>query len=129
MYKENVKSCPVALTLGILGGKWKLVVLHNLIRGTKRFGELETNIPEITPRMLIKVLKELEEQKIVYRKVYPTVPPKVEYSITEFGKTLLPLLKEISKWGERYLAMLNGENGETASVALCDEALETADAV
>ncbi|MBC7920205.1 MAG: helix-turn-helix transcriptional regulator [Ferruginibacter sp.] len=97
------KICPVEFTLALLGGKWKLVVLYQLSRGTKRFKELEKLIPSVTPRMLIKVLKELEEQGVVHRELYPVIPPKVEYSLTEEGCTVLPLIREIKRWGSSYL--------------------------
>lgn len=97
------KICPVAFTLDLLGGKWKLVVLYQLSQGTRRFRELQRLIPLVTPRMLIKVLKELEEQGVIHREIYPVVPPKVEYSLTEQGRTVLPLIREIKQWGSSYL--------------------------
>jgi DNA-binding HxlR family transcriptional regulator len=100
MKKTEKKFCSVTHALVIIGGKWKIVVISYLVNAeTLRYHELEKLIPAVTPKMLVKVLKELEEEKLVKRKVYAEVPPRVEYSITELGKTLLPLLAEIRKWG------------------------------
>lgn len=97
------ESCTVKATLRILTGKWKILILYGLWEGTKRFNELRRLIPEITQRMLTNQLRELEEDKIILRKVYAEVPPKVEYSLTEIGKTLTPVLLELKKWGACYI--------------------------
>jgi DNA-binding HxlR family transcriptional regulator len=100
MKKSEKKFCSVTHTLVIIGGKWKIVVISYLVNaGILRYSELEKLIPNVTPKMLIKVLKELEEEKLIKRKVYAVVPPKVEYSITELGKSLIPLITEIRNWG------------------------------
>jgi DNA-binding HxlR family transcriptional regulator len=100
MKKSEKNFCSVTHTLVIIGGKWKIVVISYLVNaGTLRYSELEKLIPNVTPKMLIKVLKELEEEKLIKRKVYAVVPPKVEYSITELGKSLIPLITEIRNWG------------------------------
>jgi DNA-binding HxlR family transcriptional regulator len=100
MKKSEKNFCSVTHTLVIIGGKWKIVVISYLVNaGTLRYNELEKLIPGVTPKMLIKVLKDLEEEKLIKRKVYAEVPPKVEYSITELGKTLVPLITEIRNWG------------------------------
>ncbi len=100
MKKSEKKFCSVTHALVIIGGKWKIVVISYLVNaGVLRYSELEKLIPDVTPKMLIKVLKELEDEKLIKRKVYAVVPPKVEYSITELGRTLVPLITEIRNWG------------------------------
>lgn len=92
--------CRVDDALEIIVGKWKpLILLHLLKEGTQRFSELKRSLPEITQRILTKTLRELEEEDIVERKVYPQVPPKVEYSITEYGRSLEPILVAMHEWG------------------------------
>ena len=103
MYKINGKEypCCTSVTMGIIGGKWKSVILFHLIETTLRYNELRHKIPNVTERTLSLQLKDLEKDGIIKRKVYTTKPPlKVEYSLTDFGKTLIPLLKSISNWGE-----------------------------
>ncbi|GAL01960.1 transcriptional regulator [Nonlabens ulvanivorans] len=86
--------------MGIIGGKWKTVIIYHLIEGPLRYNELRKEMPTVTERTLSLQLKTLEEDGIVERKVYTTKPPlKVEYSLTEFGKTLIPLIKSIADWG------------------------------
>lgn len=93
-------SCPVEYAVAILSGKWKIRILHALIKESpKRFKELEREITGITPTMLTAQLRELEQDGIIGRKIYPTVPPQVEYALTEFGKTTLPMMQEIKIWG------------------------------
>lgn len=87
----------------VIGGKWKGVILFHLLGGTKRFNELMRLIPGVTQRMLTRQLRELEGDGIVARKVYAEVPPKVEYSLTEFGLTLKPLLRDLQRWGSASL--------------------------
>ena len=95
--------CRVEDALGILVGKWKpIILLHLLQGGTKRFSELKRDMPEITQKMLTKQLRELESEEIVKRVVYAQVPPKVEYSITEYGKTLEPILEAMHEWGTKH---------------------------
>lgn len=92
-------GCPVEACLEVIGGKWKGVVLFHLLGGTKRFNELRRLVPGVTQRMLTRQLRELEEDGVVARKVYPEVPPKVEYALTDFGRTLEPLLHQLQRWG------------------------------
>lgn len=94
--------CSTEVALEIIGGKWKLVILHNLFDGTKRFGELRRAMPHVTQRMLTRQLRELEEDGLVHRKVYAQVPPKVEYSLTETGESLETIVSQIDEWGEWY---------------------------
>jgi len=100
---EEYLNCPFHLAMNTLEGKWKFAILYVLLdKGTLRFKELERAIPDISTRMLVKELKHLEEKKVVIRKAYATVPPKVEYSLSEIGKSLSPVIESISNWGESY---------------------------
>ena len=106
MPKFNGKEypCCTTLTMGIIGGKWKAAILYNLIAGTLRYNELRKLMPTITERTLSLQLKKLEEDGVIQRKVYTSKPPlKVEYSLTEFGETLIPLLKAIVDWAKYVL--------------------------
>ena len=101
---EKMFNCEKELTLSIIGGKWKMLVLWHLGKeGTKRFGELKALMPGITQRMLVNQLRELEDHLIVHREVYPVVPPKVEYSLTEQGRSLMPILDSMYEWGKIYI--------------------------
>lgn len=106
-------NCEKELTLAVIGGKWKMLILWHLGKeGTKRFNELKTLLPGITQRMLVNQLRELEGDLIIHREVYPVVPPKVEYSLTEHGKSLLPILELMYQWGKNYMESieLNKDN-------------------
>ncbi|MCU9615330.1 helix-turn-helix transcriptional regulator [Caldibacillus lycopersici] len=95
--------CRVEDALEIIVGKWKpIILLHLLKNGTMRFSEIKRSVPEITQKMLTKHLRELEEEDIIERVVYPQVPPKVEYSITEYGKSLEPILAAMHEWGTKH---------------------------
>lgn len=96
-------KCPIQAVVDIVGGKWKLSILYQLFQGTKRYGELKRLVPEATERMLTLQLRELEACGIVQRTVYPEVPPKVEYSLTELGLSLEPVLQTMLDWSEKYL--------------------------
>lgn len=111
----RVYHCAMDVTMDYIGGKWKSVVLWYLRKGPLRFSELKKVIPQITEKMLSLQLKQLEADGIVKRKVYPEVPPKVEYCLTDEGKTLLPLLEEMAKWGRRK-GKSDGEIVESKSV-------------
>lgn len=97
-YDSN-EGCPVEATLELIGGKWKGVALWHLSGGTLRFTELRRATGTVTPRMLTRQLRELEADGLVAREVFPVVPPKVEYSLTERGRTLIPLLTALHDWG------------------------------
>jgi DNA-binding HxlR family transcriptional regulator len=99
-------GCPVEACVEVIGGKWKGVILFHLLGGTKRFNELSRLMPAVTQRMLTRQLRELEADRVVERKVYAEVPPKVEYSLTEFGKTLEPVLRTLQGWGVNYLEQI-----------------------
>jgi DNA-binding HxlR family transcriptional regulator len=99
----EIEACPVQATLRVIGGKWKLPLLWYLRDGRMRYSELQKAIPGITPKMLAEQLRELERDGLVLRKVYPVVPPKVEYSLTAYGRTLDPILAAMGNWGDRHL--------------------------
>lgn len=92
----------VKTTLDVIGGKWKSLIMFMLTRETMRFSELQRSIDGITQKMLTQQLRELEADGLVNRKVYPQVPPKVEYSLTDYGRTLLPVLETMHKWGSSH---------------------------
>lgn len=94
-------GCPVEAALDVIGNKWKGIILFHLLSGTKRFNELKRLIPHVTQRILTLQLRELETDQIVMRKVYAQIPPKVEYSLTEHGKSLEPILLALRDWGEK----------------------------
>jgi len=100
-------GCPVEAALEAIGGKWKGVILYHLQGEPIRFNELRRLIPDISQRMLTRQLREMESDQIVYRKIYAEVPPKVEYSLTDFGKTLLPILSALQEWGSKYIDKLS----------------------
>lgn len=95
-------ECPVEITLDVIGGKWKGMVLYRLLDGTARFNEIRRAVPKATQRMLTLQLRELESDGVIRRKVYAEVPPKVEYSLTEFGLSLKPILLLMRDWGTQY---------------------------
>lgn len=97
------EGCPVEATLQVIGGKWKGVILYHLQSQTIRFNELRRMMPDITQRMLTKQLRELEADGLVARKVYAEVPPRVEYSMTDYGNTLKPVINALRKWGTVHL--------------------------
>ncbi|MEE2879351.1 MAG: helix-turn-helix domain-containing protein [Pseudomonadota bacterium] len=96
-------GCPVEAALEQIGGKWKGVTLFHLLDGVKRFNELQRDVGGVTQRMLTKQLRELEAAGLVHREVYPVVPPKVEYSLTEKGESLRPILMALKDWGETHI--------------------------
>ncbi len=101
--KKEKYQCPLEVTMDIIGGKYKGVIIGHLIDKTLRYSELKKLIPHATPKMLIQQLKELERDGIINRKLYPTVPPKTEYSLTQRGESLIPAIIELNKWGIQYL--------------------------
>jgi DNA-binding HxlR family transcriptional regulator len=100
----------VQTTLKVLGGKWKLLILWNLKDRVRRFSELKRLMPAISEKMLTQQLRELEKDGLVHRHVYPQVPPKVEYSFTDYGKSLEPILQVLCHWGEQHLQKLPDKN-------------------
>jgi DNA-binding HxlR family transcriptional regulator len=100
-YSLSVPGCPVEATLDMIGGKFKGMILFHLLDGTKRFGELRKHMPTVTQRTMTLQLRELEAIGIIHREVYAIVPPKTEYSLTEFGRSLEPVLRVMQEWGSK----------------------------
>jgi DNA-binding HxlR family transcriptional regulator len=99
---DQKTGCAVEASLALIGGRWKGVVLHWLLKGKKRFGELRRLLPNCTQRMLTLQLRELEEDGLVTRTVFAEVPPRVEYELTDFGRSLGPVIEALRSWGEQY---------------------------
>lgn len=98
-------SCAVESTIQVIGGRWKVLILQELFSGVKRFAQLHRALNGITQKMLTQQLRELEQDGIIHREVYPEVPPKVEYSLTPLGQTLRPVLNVMHEWGIQYLTL------------------------
>lgn len=96
-------NCPVEATLDLIGGKYKALILWHLNEATLRFNQLQKLIPKATPKMLTQQLRELESHNLLERTVYPVVPPKVEYSLTPFGSTLMPIIEGMYSWGKGFM--------------------------
>jgi DNA-binding HxlR family transcriptional regulator len=96
------EECSVRAALSVIGGKWKPVIARYLMLSTKRFGKLRREMPDVTQKMLTQQLREMERDGIVARRIYREVPPKVEYSLTPYGRTLRPVLEALCKWGENH---------------------------
>lgn len=105
--KEELPECPVATTLQLIGNKWKLLILRNLYMRPRRFNELQKSLNGISQKVLTESLRSMETDGIVVRTVYAEVPPKVEYSLSELGKTMNPILDAMEKWENDYKALLN----------------------
>ncbi|MDR1965315.1 MAG: helix-turn-helix transcriptional regulator [Synergistaceae bacterium] len=103
-------ECPLALSLDIIGGKWKALVMYHLRKGALRTGEIRRRIPKITQKMLTQQLRELESDGLVERRVFDTVPPRVEYSLTKLGETAKPLIGELCSWGSLYADYASSTN-------------------
>ena len=106
---ERTENCPVEATLDLIGGKYKALILWHLSEDKLRFSQLHKIIKSATPKMLTQQLRELETQELIHREVYPVIPPKVEYSLTETGRSLLPILVAMRDWGAEYLRSKNEE--------------------
>ena len=113
--KNTDYNCPVGATLELIGGKYKSLILWHLVDETLRFGELRKLIPQATPKMLTQQLRELEEANLLIRTVYPVVPPKVEYTLSELGVSIRPVLESMYAWGADYLA----ESGKDINCSMC----------
>ena len=100
-------NCPITNSLKLVGGKWKIAITYNLRKGPTRFGELKKALSPITQQMLTKQLREMERDKLVIRKVYEVVPPKVEYSLTDFGQSFMPVLNSLCKWSTEHQDLLH----------------------
>ena len=104
---ETANHCPVGATLDLIGGKYKALILWHLAKSKLRFSQLNKLIPGATAKMLTQQLREMEAQDLIHREVYPVVPPKVEYSLTDLGKSLMPVLIAMRDWGSEYLHKKN----------------------
>ncbi len=100
--KNNNATCAVEITLNVIGGRWKVLILQELFKGIRRFSKLHRALKGGTQKMLTQQLREMEKDGIIYRKVYPQVPPKVEYSLTPLGKSLKPILDAMHEWGAKH---------------------------
>ena len=101
---NTLPACPVETTLTLISSKWKVLILRDLLGGARRFGELRRSVGGVSQKVLTAQLREMEEDGLVDRKVYPEVPPRVEYSLTELGRSLEPVLSALWTWGEGYKA-------------------------
>lgn len=102
MMDKQLPACPVEVALLLIGDKWKVLILRELVEGKKRFGELKKAIGAVSQKMLTQQLRVMEQDGLVHRKVYPEVPPRVEYSLTSTGSSLKPILDAMNQWGESY---------------------------
>ena len=107
--KEELPACPVATTVQLIGSKWKLLILRNLLARPWRFNELKKNLEGISQKVLTDSLRSLEEDGIVTRTVYPEVPPRVEYSLSELGNSMRPIISAMEQWGLGYQAKVQRE--------------------
>ncbi|HZP84913.1 MAG TPA: helix-turn-helix domain-containing protein [Chthonomonadaceae bacterium] len=105
----NSGKCPAEVTLAVIGGRWKILILWHLFQKVKRFSELRRDIGGITQKMLTEQLRELERDGVIHRKVYPQVPPKVEYSLTPLGESLKPVVDAMAAWGLQQMQALGSE--------------------
>lgn len=100
--KQELPACPVEITMGLIGDKWKVLIIRDLLTGTKRFGELKKSLSGITQKVLTNNLRQMEASGLILRKVYSEVPPKVEYSLSDTGLSLKPILDSMVEWGNEY---------------------------
>ena len=105
----TLPACPVQTCLNFISDKWKILIIRDLIDGTKRFNELKKSLAPVTQKMLTQQLREMEQDGIINRKVYPVVPPKVEYSLTELGYSLVPVIEVMKKWGQDFKERIKNE--------------------
>lgn len=98
----TVQTCPVTLTTEIIGGKWKHLIIYLIASGIQRFGAMQRALPSISKNMLTQELRDLEKNGIISRKIYAEIPPKVEYSLTDWGRATLPILESMAAWGNQY---------------------------
>jgi DNA-binding HxlR family transcriptional regulator len=99
----NVENCPVTATMGVIGGKWKILILYLISNDINRFGKMGMVLKDISKQMLTTQLRELEQDGILERKIYPEIPPRVEYFLTERGRSLLPVIESMKEWGLQYV--------------------------
>ena len=99
---NKLHPCPVQTCLNFISDKWKILIIRDLLTGTKRFSELKKSLSPVTQKMLTQQLRQMEEDGLIHREVYPVVPPKVEYSLTDFGLSLKPVIESMKTWGSIY---------------------------
>lgn len=109
MDKKMLPACPVEVTVSLIGSKWKILIIRDLLEGTKRFGELKKSVTGITQKVLTSNLRDMENDELVSRTVYPEVPPRVEYELTENGRSLKPIIDSLYVWGEDYRQRVEGK--------------------
>lgn len=112
---RELPLCPVETTIGLLSNKWKILVLRELLNGTKRFGELRNGVKGVSQKVLTQNLRSMEEDGIVERRIYAEVPPRVEYSLSDLGNTLRPVIDALAEWGLGYQAMAMNNSNTIAS--------------
>lgn len=118
---EELPACPVETTLMLIGDKWKVLILRDLMPGTKRFGELKKSIGSVSQKVLTAQLRDMEEKGLVNRHVYAEVPPRVEYSLTALGKSLGPILDAMRTWGEGYYKAQKASEGVAEQMGVYNE--------
>ncbi|MGM0216433.1 winged helix-turn-helix transcriptional regulator [Enterococcus sp. AZ109] len=101
--KEELPFCPVATTVDLIGNKWKILIMRELLKGTQRFNAIHKSVEGISQKVLTENLRKMEKDGIVIRKAYPEVPPRVEYSLSEIGESLRPIIDSMSEWGTAYI--------------------------
>lgn len=111
--KTNLPACPVKTTLMLIGDKWKVLILRDLRSGTKRFGELKKSVTGISQKVLTANLRDMEGNGILTREVFPEVPPRVEYTLTDLGHSMMPILDAMEQWGTAYKTNYNTLNSQT----------------
>lgn len=104
---NELPACPVEMTLQLIGNRWKVLIVRDLLEGTKRFGELKKSVGSITQKVLTQNLREMEESRLLIRKVYAEVPPRVDYTLTELGYSLKPILDSMMEWGNSYKSAIS----------------------
>ncbi len=120
-FKGTHYQCSMELTLALIGGKWKSLILWRLGNETLRFSQLHKSLPQVTQKMLTQQLRELEEDGLIYRHIFTQIPPKVEYSLTPAGKSILPLLESMCQWGIEYINNFQANPpGETVAARTSD---------
>lgn len=107
--KEEMPECPVETTISLIGGKWKLLIMRNLLSRSWRFNELKKDLKGISQNVLTYNLRSMEKDGIIIRKIYPEIPPKVEYGLTKLGKSMKPIIKSMEKWGIEYKNKIKDE--------------------
>jgi DNA-binding HxlR family transcriptional regulator len=114
----TITNCPVTATMSVIGGKWKLLILYLIVNDINRFGKMSMVLKDISKQMLTAQLRELEHDGIIERKIYPEIPPRVEYSLTARGKALLPIVEMMKDWGNEFMLGKKRQSEKKQSVAV-----------